>query len=73
VISGPAEDDFRFFGTAMQIHEGGPWGPISAGCQTLPPRQFATLLKLVRDSGQKELTYVLVRRPQPPPHNATAI
>jgi hypothetical protein len=45
-------------GTTMYIHKGGTTFTGSAGCQTLPPTEFAKLLELAR--GQPALSYVLI-------------
>ena len=45
-------------GTSMYIHQGGTSFTGSAGCETLPPDDFATLLKTV--GKQPTLSYILV-------------
>ena len=50
--------DPRGAGTTMYIHKGGTGFTGSAGCQTLPPSDFAALLAAL--GPQKPLSYVLI-------------
>ncbi len=51
--------------SAIQIHAGKDTHPSSIGCQTLPPSDFAQFQKDIKNAtdGQKQFTYILVRRP----------
>lgn len=61
VIDGAQENqDYR--GKAMQFHAGGKKGPISAGCQTMPPEDFKRFARAVRKGRGSQFTYLLVRR-----------
>ncbi len=58
-----AEARRDFHATALQIHAGAPATPVSVGCQTLPPDDYARLLAALPRGRSDTFTYVLVRRP----------
>ena len=60
------EKNGKYEASGIQIHAGHEHAPVSIGCQTLPPSDYAHFQNAIRDantSNYDDFTYILVRRP----------